>query len=251
MSEPPVPGRRVQDAHGDAWQALGRIHAAHGGGTAELPGIRLMGSGLPHPQWNNGDVDDPAAVDIAAVRQWYVDLGVPWGVRVRAGDRWPHGRLLFGKRLMAVTPARAVAAEPPAGVSVSAAGEAQLDGVLVVDSVAFGSSAEAERPWLAPLLGRPDAVVAAAHFGDRIVGSGYAVVADGLAGRSVYVAGIGVLPEARRRGIGAAVSSWLIDWGLGLGAELAHLHPDTDAAASVYRRLGFTEVEGFDVYVDN
>jgi len=37
---------------------------------------------------------------------------------------------------------------------------------------------------------------------------------------------------------------------LDAGAELVHLHPDTDQAAAIYRRLGFVEVDGFDVYVD-
>jgi hypothetical protein len=32
--------------------------------------------------------------------------------------------------------------------------------------------------------------------------------------------------------------------------ELAHLHPDSDAAARLYARIGFVETPGFDVYVD-
>ncbi|MDX6233044.1 MAG: hypothetical protein QOH68_2044, partial [Nocardioidaceae bacterium] len=27
-----------------------------------------MANGLPHPQWNNGDVTDPAVVDLGVVR---------------------------------------------------------------------------------------------------------------------------------------------------------------------------------------
>ena len=42
----------VRTAHGDAWQTLAIA-------TEELPGSRLSATGLPHPQWNNGDVDDP------------------------------------------------------------------------------------------------------------------------------------------------------------------------------------------------
>jgi hypothetical protein len=34
------------------------------------------------------------------------------------------------------------------------------------------------------------------------------------------------------------------------GAELAHLHPDSDSAARLYARLGFVETPGLDVYVD-
>jgi hypothetical protein len=79
---------RVWTAHADAWQAEGELRQALGGGTVELPGIRLMASGPPHAQWNNGDVTDPALVPWAEVRSWYAaradGAGVPWGVRVPA-----------------------------------------------------------------------------------------------------------------------------------------------------------------------
>jgi GNAT superfamily N-acetyltransferase len=58
-----------------------------------------------------------------------------------------------------------------------------------------------------------------------------------------------VLPEARRRGVGAGVSSWLLERAFAGGAELAHLNPDTHAAARIYERLGFTELPGHDIYV--
>jgi len=83
-----------------------------------------------------------------------------------------------------------------------------------------------------------------------VVATGYCVRTDGDAGPAGYVAGIGVLPDARRTGIGGALSSWLVAALLDTGAELVHLHPDTDQAAAIYRRLGFVEVDGFDVYVD-
>jgi len=247
--------RRARLAHGDAWQHLGRLHASSGGGSLRLPGVTLMASGLPHPQWNNADVDDPAAVDVDAVISWYAGHGVPWGVSVPAGATWHRGRLLFRQRLMALP----LGAPPPApgsfavpgGVHVRAAGPPDLDGVLAVDAAAFVSSPDVQRPWIEPQLTEDDSVVALALDGDRPVGCGYAVVTDGDAGRTVYVAGIGVLESARRRGIGGAVSWWLVEQGRTRGADLAHLNPDTDVAASVYRRLGFVEVPGFDIYVDN
>jgi hypothetical protein len=58
----------IRTAHADAWEAHGRFRTPYGGGAVRLPGIRLMASGLPHSQWNNGDVVDPAAVDLEAVR---------------------------------------------------------------------------------------------------------------------------------------------------------------------------------------
>jgi GNAT superfamily N-acetyltransferase len=58
-----------------------------------------------------------------------------------------------------------------------------------------------------------------------------------------------VLPHARRRGVASAVTEWLLDRGAAAGAQLAHLHPDTDEAARIYARLGFVEVDGLDIYV--
>ena len=78
----------------------------------------------------------------------------------------------------------------------------------------------------------------------------YALRSDGVAGPAVYLAGVAVLPAARRRGVGAALSSWLLARGVAGGAELAHLHADTDDAARVYARLGFTDADPLDVYVD-
>ena len=61
---------------------------------------------------------------------------------------------------------------------------------------------------------------------------------------------MGVLPEHRRRGIGAALTGHLVRWARDEGADLAWLNPDDDRAARLYAGLGFAEVPGFDVYVD-
>lgn len=243
---------RARVAHADAWEAHGRFRADSGGagGAARLPGIRVMASGLPHPQWNNGDVTDARAVDIDEVRRWFAARAVPWGVRVPLGAAWPHGRHLFSQRLMAMPAEAFRPAVTTAGVSLRQASAADVDAVLAVDTVAFGQTDDVERPWVAPLLSQPGVTVCVAEAGGRVVGVGHVLVTDADAGPAAYVAGIGVLPEARRRGVGTAISSWLVERGLAAGARLAHLHPDTDEAASIYARLGFVEVPGFDIYVD-
>lgn len=235
----------VRAAHGDAWAVLGVA------GTAELPGVRLSATGLAHPQWNNGDVDDASAVDIDVVRRWYADRGVPWGLRVPADARWPHGRLLFTKRLMGLVPGAFVAARRVDGLVVRRATPADTDAVVHVDAIAFEETEAAQRPWLELLLAHPCVTVAVAERDGEIVATGDVTMSEGRAGPAAYVGGIAVLPEHRRRGIGAAISSWLVEHALAAGARLAHLHPDTDHAAGIYRRLGFTEVDGLDIYVDN
>jgi GNAT superfamily N-acetyltransferase len=242
---PTLTAARVRAAHADAWQVLGVA------GTAELDGVRLMATGLPHPQWNNGDVDKPAAVDIEAVRSWYDGVGVPWGMRLPAGAAWSHGRKLFTKRLMGLSRS---AHQPPAypdDVAIRVASTSDLEAYLHVDAIAFDEHPEVERPWLWLLLDHPAVTVLIAEMAGEVVASGHVAVSDGRAGPAGYVGGIAVLPHARRHGIGAALSDRLVQHAWDAGAELCHLHPDTDEDAGIYRRLGFGEVDGFDIYVDN
>jgi GNAT superfamily N-acetyltransferase len=240
----------ARTAHADAWEQHGLLRAGHGGAAAELPGIRLMASGLPHPQWNNGDVTDPAAVDVDAVRAWYAARGVPWGVRVPAGAPWPHGRHLFRKRLMLLHLDRLVPAPAVPGLRVRAAGPDDLASVVAVDAAAFEGDPETEAPWIRPHLDAPAATVALAELDGVAVGTAYVLRSDGRAGPAAYLAGVAVLGPARGRGVAAAMSTWLLQDALARGSHVAHLHPDTDAASRLYARLGFDEVGGLDVYVD-
>jgi GNAT superfamily N-acetyltransferase len=242
--------QRVRTAHGDAWQEEGRLRIPYGGAFVEQPGIRLMASGLPHPQWNNGDVTDTAEVDLVLVREWYADLGVPWGVRVPVDQVWSHGRHLFRKRLMGLTPDGFAPAPMVAGLAVRAATASDVEAVVRVDCEAFGGESSVDRPWLEPHLHADSVTVALALLEGEPVGTAYTLRSDGRVGPALYLAGVGVLEQARGRGVASAMSSWLLERGLATGAELAHLHPDSDSAAGIYGRLGFTEVAGFAIYVD-
>ncbi|WP_309068301.1 GNAT family N-acetyltransferase [Microbacterium sp.] len=240
-----VDAATARAADGDAWQAHGLIRAGSGGAVAEHPGVRTMASGLPHPQWNNADVHDPSAADVGAVAHWYERQGVPWGFRVPAGAEWRHGRLLFRCRLMALD-ASTLRPTTADGVTVRAASERDLDDVVAVDAQAFGG--DPATAWMLPLLRSSRATVALATIRGRAVATGYALRSDGWAGPSALLAGIGVLPAARRRGVGAALSSWLLQRAFEDGARISVLNPDSDDAARVYSRLGFSEVEGFAIH---
>jgi len=244
---------RVLASHGDAWQAEGRLRSSLGGGALELPGIRLMASGIPVPQWNNGDVTDPAAVDIEAVRAWYAERRVPWGVRVPAGRDWPHGRHLFAKRCMGVQlPTGFRPGEIPAGVVVRPPEPDELETYATLDAAAFEEDdAGPTLAWTRPMLGADGFRLALAELDGEPVGVAYAVRTSDPGGERIGVFGVGVLPHARRRGIGTALTTDLVEWGVSAGADLAWLNPDTDTAARLYARMGFEETGGFDVYVDN
>ena len=242
----------VRRAHGDAWQVEGLLRESVGGGVGRVRGARLMASGIDHPQWNNADVDDPESADVVGMREWYAARSVPWGVRVPAGAPWSHGRFLFRKRLMGL--ALFARALPPrtsvAGLVIRRAGPDDLNAVSHVDLIGFPSAPMLERQWIQPHLSSPAVEVALAELSGEPVGTAYTVRSDGWAGPALYLAGVTVLPEARQRGIAGAISAWLLTRGTAAGARVAHLHPDSDQAARVYARLGFDEVDGFNVYVD-
>jgi GNAT superfamily N-acetyltransferase len=245
----PPEASRVHVAHADAWAAEGRLREPYGGGVLEAPGLRLMASGLPEVLWNSGDVT-AADADLDAARAFYAVRGAAWGVRVPPAVPWPYGRRLRTLRLMALAAADAAPAPPAPGVRVRRAGPSDLAAVLRVDATAFRSDPAVERPWIEPHLDAPGIDVALATLDGEPVGTGYGIRTDGHAGPCLFLAGVAVLPAARRRGVGAAVSSWLLERGLAAGAEIAHLHADTHEAARVYARLGFADVEGMDVHVD-
>jgi GNAT superfamily N-acetyltransferase len=242
------PLSRVQVAHADAWQVEGRLREPWGGGALEVPGLRLMASGLPGAPWNSGDVTAPDA-DLDAARAFYAARGAAWGLRVPAQLPWRHGRPLLTLRLMAMAPAAFVPAPPPPGVAVRAAGPEDLGTVLAIDAPAFGVDPAQDHGWLAPRLGVEAVTTALATLDGEPVGTGLAVRSDGRAGPALYLAGVAVAAGARRRGIGAALSSWLIARGVAAGARLVHLHAASDAAARVYARLGFADAPPLDVYV--
>ncbi|MGH6623295.1 MAG: hypothetical protein ACREBN_04950, partial [Burkholderiaceae bacterium] len=188
-------GQRVHTAHGDAWQAQGRLRASLGGGAADLPGVRLMASGLPHAQWNNGDVTDPGLFNVDEVRAWYATradgAGVPWGVRVPADTRFTHGRRLFRKRCMGLFPSAFCASGPPPGIEIRFATPEDIETVTRIDAAAFDEAEEAIRGWVGPHLGAPGFTVAIARLDDQPVGLATAIFTDDRAGRCVGIFGVG------------------------------------------------------------
>ena len=81
------------------------------------------------------------------------------------------------------------------------------------------SSGEPVTAWARGHLGAPRVETALAVLDGSPVGTAYAIRSDGLAGPCVYLAGVAVVPDARRRGVGAAISSWLIARAFADGAD--------------------------------
>lgn len=78
--------------------------------------------------------------------------------------------------------------------------------------------------------------VAAAYDEDgTCLGSGIHSPRDGV----TELAGIGVLPRARGRGVGTALTAALVADALALGVEVVFLSAADERAAAIYRRVGF------------
>ncbi len=227
----------------------GRLRASAGGAVGAPRDLVLMTAGFEAEGVNSGDVMGPDP-DLEAARAFFAEHGVTWGLRVPEEMPWRHGRLLFRRRLMAMEPAAFRPAAAVSGLELRLAGPDDLPAVLHVDSTAFGLDLGENRRWLEPLLAASRVELVLASLGGEPVASAYVLRSDGGAGPSAYLAGVAVLPQARRRGVGAGVSSWLLERAFGRGAEIAHLNPDTHAAARIYERLGFTELPGHDIYIE-
>ncbi len=239
---------RVREAHADASQVV--AGAFPGGATASARGARMMATGLAR-EWFNSTVVSCADADFEAIAEFYAARGLRYDMRVPAGMAWPYGERVTHLRLMFVAAGALRPAQPPRGVRIEAAGAGDLGEVVAVDHAAFESEVQSAGAWLEGLVRAPDGAVTVgcARRDGAIVGVGYAIHARGAGGRSAGIGGIGVLPAARRAGIGAALTSWLVSRGFAAGAELAQLAADDERAARLYARLGFVETGGLDVYV--
>ncbi|MGH8870106.1 MAG: GNAT family N-acetyltransferase [Actinomycetes bacterium] len=163
---------------------------------------------------------------------------------------WSYGRRVSHKRLMAVTGPEFRPAAGVAGLVTREAGVDATDTVAALDAAAFGNAVDPARTWVRRYLDAPQALVLVAWLDGEPVGTATGLRSDGDAGPCVEVSAVGVLEQARERGIGAALTSAVTTWGFASGADLAWLGPESDDAARLYERLGYAETAGLDIYVD-
>ena len=158
-----------------------------------------------------------------------------------------------------------VLASPPtapvdtAGVTVRvvAPEDPELDRIWAVPAVAFGhpgtatgETGPAERDKIAAdhdggtiamlreRLRSAQSVLAAAFGPDGPLAAGSCQAVDGVA----EITGVGVLPSARRQGLGAAITALLARDALDRGVETVFLSASDDTVARVYARIGFREI---------
>ncbi|HEX3453799.1 MAG TPA: GNAT family N-acetyltransferase [Gaiellaceae bacterium] len=100
--------------------------------------------------------------------------------------------------------------------------------------------------WLARRSAADGAALLGLLDGEPVAIASAAPPRDGLS----EVAGVGVVEHARNRGIGSAMTAAAARGGAARGAELLFLSPGSEAAQSIYRRVGFRPAERTLYYVD-
>jgi ribosomal protein S18 acetylase RimI-like enzyme len=154
----------------------------------------------------------------------FAPVPVPAGVEVRLLD--PASDQL-AEDYAAVQAVAMVGFSSP-GTALGDAGTAERD-----NAVKMPSAAELKSERVSLRAGRVARAILADESGPLCVGSYQ------RAGDVVEVVGVATLPNARRRGLGAAITSALTRYALDQGAELVFLSAGDEDVARVYGRVGF------------
>jgi ribosomal protein S18 acetylase RimI-like enzyme len=189
--------------------------------------------------------------DLEAAARWYASRGCEWGVHVPLGIAFDRGRLVRRKRCMGLQQTRFLPLDSRRTVVVRPATLADLQAFVELDTAIFGGPVDLTRAWLRPMFepaARDWAHWLASTAEGEPVGIATARWTNLDAGPSGTLTGIGVVEAWRGRGVGTTLTSEAAAWLFDRGATLAHLDADTDTAARVYARLGFSQVPGFDIY---
>jgi ribosomal protein S18 acetylase RimI-like enzyme len=230
----------------------------------DLGPLRLFVSeGVPWPYYARPAGGEISAEDVRAMRarqwelgvpeafEWVVDLAPTLGPAARATGLEVQELPLMALQAPLDAPAvdaRLRRLEP--GDPALATSRAVADIAFEVPGTARGDAGPRERDRAAGKFpevrlgavrrrmtaGLTVTIVAEDDDGILAVGSHQPV------GGVTEVVGVGTLPSARRRGLGAAVTAALVDDARRGGVEVVFLSAGSDDVARMYRRLGFERV---------
>ena len=116
--------------------------------------------------------------------------------------------------------------------------------LATVEGVVGSAFSDLDEPRLGTLTAQPGLIaegyliMVAAYEDGTVVGGGTAAPRGSVA----ELMGIGVLPRARSRGLGTAITRALVRAATAAGVETLFLSAGSDGAASVYRAVAFEDV---------
>jgi len=226
-----------------------------GAEVLEIDGLVLALSNVADPALNSVVVEREPVDAVGALRaaeEEFDRRGHPLGVGLQVGR---HASIDEAVRQLGLTrlieqPGMAVdlpalaPAPMPEGVEVrTVTGDRDAEALVDVGVSAFGDDPDvAGRFYAAGSFGVLGARSFVAWEGDRPVGIAASYLYEGAVG----IFGVGVVPPARRRGLGAAITVHAAR--AHPGADLAWLQP-TDMAVGMYRGIGFRRVSEWEEWV--
>jgi ribosomal protein S18 acetylase RimI-like enzyme len=212
--------------------------------VASCPAIPLPGfNGL----WIDGDVPrDRLSVAIEQLDA----AGAPCWLLVRAGTTGPFDATAaaLGFHLEDTVPGMALAREalvggPAVGAEVLRLDLDHLDATIEISAASF----EGPRPIFEAMYASIAATRGFAVYEARAEGTAVSTACSWLVDRAVGIFNVATPAEHRRRGYGRAVTERAIRDAFEAGADLAWLQA-SELGTSVYRAMGFRQVEAYHVY---
>jgi GNAT superfamily N-acetyltransferase len=225
-----------------------------GAEVLELDGYVLAFSNQPDPALNGVMIEREPGDALGSLRLAEAECvrrGHPLGVNLQRGR---HPRvddavrslglaLLLERPAMAVNPGALPDVPPPPGVEIRpVTTDGDVGALVAVGVAAFGDEpAVGMAVYGAGARGVDGVRTFVAWEGDDPVG----ISAGYLVRETVSVMGVAVVPEARRRGIGAALT---VHAARSFPSSLAWLHP-SEMARPLYGGLGFSVVSDWEIWV--
>jgi GNAT superfamily N-acetyltransferase len=220
----------------------------------EIDGLVLALANLPDPALSSVVVrrrPHEAHAALSAAEAEFDRRDMRFGIDLQAGRHPGLDEAVRSIGLTCIIERPGMVADPrslpdapvPEGVGIlPVEGPDDAEAFVQVGVLAFGDDLAVGRAFYgAAALGSPDSRALVVRRGDDPIG----ISACYRHGRTTGVMGVGVVPGARRCGVGAALTVRAARWYR--DADLAWLHP-IDEARSLYERLGFRAVADWEVW---
>jgi len=221
----------------------------------EIDGLVLALANLPDPALSSvvvrGEpIDAAGALEAAEIE--FTSRGMQFGIDLQAGRHPSVDEAVRATGLERITERPGMAIDPaalPDGpvsrdvIVREVDGARDVEALVQVGVLAFGDDPDVGRAFYgAGARGLPDARMFVAWAGADAI----AIAAAYRDGTTTGVMGVGVVPSARGRGLGSAMT--VLASRAFPEADLVWLHP-TEEARSMYERLGFEVVSDWEVWV--
>ena len=222
------------------------------GAVRETPGVFAFVTGLPLSGFNGCIVTEPVGGhEVAAALAWVAGHGVPQRAWIVDGlvPGLAHVPARFDLELqgepypaMVLHPAPAPPA-PAAGVEISWATGGALGEFLHVFETGGPGSDLTRRLFTESFADDPNVQLLVGRLDEKPVGTAVAIQSAGASG----VVAVGTLPEARRRGVGTALTWAAVEAGRQRGFDTVVLQSSA-MGFPVYSAMGFRTVATYAVY---